>query len=157
MWCCWQYVQWALGIGRGKLPRVFVFGTLKEGFPNFSVNNGVRYRSEFFTKKSFPLYLVGERYSPWLVLNEGSGFPVKGQVFDVSNSQLSLMDKLERVNEVDGYRRVVIDVVCTDSGDTYSVYMYGKPLEQLKGAQIKAELEGEYTLKHARQYRARYS
>jgi len=44
--------------------KVFVFGTLKEGFPNFKKNKGIRYRQNFDTKESYPLYLVGVRFSP---------------------------------------------------------------------------------------------
>lgn len=51
--------------------RVFVFGTLKEGFPNFAVNTGIRLSGNFETEDLYPLYLVGERHSPWLVLNAG--------------------------------------------------------------------------------------
>jgi gamma-glutamylcyclotransferase (GGCT)/AIG2-like uncharacterized protein YtfP len=37
---------------------VFVFGTLKEGFPNFTVNRGVRVPGSFSTCSAYPLYLV---------------------------------------------------------------------------------------------------
>lgn len=46
---------------------VFVFGTLKEGFPNFATNKGVRRGGDFVTASRYPLYLVGERCSPWLI------------------------------------------------------------------------------------------
>ncbi|WP_156486258.1 hypothetical protein [Marinomonas sp. TW1] len=49
------------------MAKVFVFETLKEGFPNFNHNQGRRFRREFVTQKAFPLYLVGEGYSPWLM------------------------------------------------------------------------------------------
>lgn len=38
--------------------RVFVYGALKEGFPNFKSNNGTRYQGEFTTLETYPLYLV---------------------------------------------------------------------------------------------------
>jgi gamma-glutamylaminecyclotransferase len=41
--------------------RVFVFGTLKQGFPNFHINRGRRVAGEFATGLAYPLYLVGER------------------------------------------------------------------------------------------------
>ena len=47
--------------------RVFVFGTLKEGFPNFATNRGRRIAGGFVTVQRYPLYLVGERFSPWLL------------------------------------------------------------------------------------------
>ena len=61
------------------MQKVFVFGTLTEGFPNITRNKGVRYGNVFHTKRSFPLFSVGERFSPWLMLEPGKGFPVIGQ------------------------------------------------------------------------------
>lgn len=136
---------------------IFVFGTLKEGFPNYSVNNGIRLPGEFATVKQYPLYLVGERHSPWLVLDEGRGFSVKGQVFQVSKQALADMDALERIEESDGYRRIELDVVELATQQTLRVFVYGKPLEQLEQALIQSELAGEYTLKDSLTYRSRYA
>lgn len=137
--------------------KVFVFGTLKEGFPNFKTNKGVRYKSIFQTKDCFRLYLVGDRFSPWLILHEGEGHRINGQVFDVSNDAFSEMDALERTSKPDGYRRVSIQVVCRDSGEELSVFVYGKPQSMLGGADVRSELEGEYSLEHAKLYRSRSS
>jgi gamma-glutamylaminecyclotransferase len=137
--------------------KVFVFGTLKEGFPNFKTNHGTRVGDEFITNDSFPLYLVGERKSPWLVLEEGKGCPVKGQVFSVSDDVLTEMDNLERINETDGYRRVRVTVSCITSSQEFEVFVYGKPPKMLTNEDIVEELQGEYLLEHAKQYRSRYS
>lgn len=141
----------------GLVQKVFVFGTLKEGFPNFKTNKGIRFRKNFKTKESYPLYLVGERYSPWLILNSGKGSPIKGQVFEVKNDAISTMDVLERVNEPDGYSRVSLVVICLESGEEFSVVAYGKPQEMLDVSTIKFELADEYKLEHAELYRSRYS
>ena len=45
---------------------VFVFGTLKEGFPNFATNRGARVAGSFRTRAAYPLYLVGDRHVPWI-------------------------------------------------------------------------------------------
>jgi gamma-glutamylaminecyclotransferase len=139
------------------MQKVFVFGTLKEGFPNFTMNKGVRYGSVFQTKCSFPLYLIGERSSPWLVLEHGKGFPVIGQVFEVDDDALASMDVLERIHEPDGYRRIVTTVVCTISREELSVFVYGKPPEMLNVEEVQSELMGEYLPKHADMYRNRAS
>ncbi len=137
------------------MTKVFVFGTLKSGFPNFHTNRGVRVGETFVTKQPFPLYLVGERCSPWLVLTPGAGHPVRGEVYEVSAEALANMDALERISEPDGYRKVEIDVLCMDSGKTLQVYVYGKPPEQLACADIRHTLAGEYLIEHAKLYRAR--
>ena len=92
------------------LTRIFVFGTLKEGFPNFATNRGRRVEGEFQTCQRLPLYLVGERFSPWLIDQPGEGFQVAGQVFEVDAATLALMDQLERTHEPDGYVRQTINV-----------------------------------------------
>lgn len=135
--------------------KIFVFGTLKEGFPNFKTNKGIRYRGDFKTKERYPLYLVGERFSPWLVLQSGEGHQVKGQVFEVSDDVLAEMDALERITAIDGYRKVSIPVICLESGDEINVLAYGKPPEMLQDVQVMQELAGDYCLEHAALYRSR--
>lgn len=135
--------------------KVFVFGTLKQGFPNFKFNQGIRHGSDYVSKESYPLYLVGSRYSPWLVLDKGKGQPVKGQVFLVSDQVLAEMDNLERVHEPDGYRKFSIQVECVTSGKELAAIVYGKPPEMAATADIRLELAGEYLLEHADLYRSR--
>ncbi|REG82197.1 gamma-glutamylcyclotransferase family protein [Marinomonas pollencensis] len=131
---------------------VFVFGTLKEGFPNFERNQGVRMPGVFKTVEPYPLLLVGERYSPWLVLAAGEGHPVIGQVFCVDDVALAEMDALERITQSDGYRRLEIEVANLDSGLKQTVWVYGKPTASLLTADVRVELEGDYLLEHAALY-----
>ncbi|WP_243711984.1 MULTISPECIES: gamma-glutamylcyclotransferase family protein [Marinomonas] len=137
------------------MPCVFVFGTLKEGFPNFERNQGERIPGVFSTTVSYPLLLVGERYSPWLLLDAGEGHPVLGQVFSVDDDALAEMDALERITEPDGYRRVEMDVVNLDNGLTQRVWVYAKPAHSVKGADVRMTLQGDYLLEHAALYVSR--
>lgn len=138
-----------------EIYKVFVFGTLKEGFPNFHINKGRRFRGKFETSERFPLYLVGERYSPWLVLEQGKGQNVQGEVYSVTSDVLAEMDKLERISEPDGYHKVTIQVRCNETGEFKNVYAYGKPIEQLKNADVRKEIAGEYLLEYSDLYRSR--
>ncbi|MGR5253015.1 gamma-glutamylcyclotransferase family protein [Vibrio astriarenae] len=138
-----------------ELDKVFVFGTLKEGFPNFHINKGRRFRGEFETNERFPLYLVGERYSPWLVVNQKAGHNVQGEVYSVTSDVLAEMDKLERVSEPDGYHKVIIQVRCNETDELIDVYAYGKTDEQLKNANVRKEIAGKYLLEHSDLYRSR--
>lgn len=54
--------------------RVFVYEALNQGFPNFKSNNGTRYQGKFTTLETYPLYLVGDRYPPWLILDSTKTF-----------------------------------------------------------------------------------
>ena len=64
----------------GVRHRVFVFGTLKEGFPNFATHRGTRVPGVFKTRPRLPLYLVGERHVPWLLDLPGQGLQVADPV-----------------------------------------------------------------------------
>ncbi|MES2999748.1 MAG: gamma-glutamylcyclotransferase family protein [Pseudomonadota bacterium] len=134
---------------------VFVFGTLKEGFPNFGVNRGTRVPGEFKTCAAYPLYLVGERHSPWLIESPDTGLRVAGQVFRVDREMLDAMDRLERVTEHDGYHRKLLQLEEAGSSRLVSTYAYLKPPEQLLMSQVRLGPIGEYLHAHAALYRAR--
>lgn len=88
---------------------LFVYGSLKEGFPNFHVNAGRRVAGVYRTVQPYPLYLADGRL-PCLLATPGTGHRVIGQLFEVNAQALEAMDALERVGEPGGYDRVVIDV-----------------------------------------------
>ena len=133
--------------------RVFVFGTLKEGFPNFTVNKGVRVPGAFRTLDRFPLYLVGERHVPWMLDLRGEGERVVGEVYQVDDAALAAMDQLERVDKPDGYRRAVIRV--EGDGAPIEVFAYLKFAPHLVLSEARLGPIEEYTLDHARLYRSR--
>jgi gamma-glutamylaminecyclotransferase len=135
---------------------VFVFGTLKQGFPNFATNRGRRLPGQFITRERWPLYLVGERHSPWLIDQPGQGEQVAGQVFEVDDAALAAMDALERVAEPDGYRRVMIAVLAAASDAVVlQVFAYLKPAHQLLPGEVRAGPLADYTPDHAALYRPR--
>lgn len=136
---------------------VFVFGTLKEGFPNFATNRGIRRPGEFVTVDRFPLYLVGDRMSPWMIAKPGEGLRVRGQVFSVTGADLAAMDALERIHEPDGYRRLQIPVAPTtgDIQEAIEVFAYLKPAEQFEIGMVKKGPLDAYELSDALLYRPR--
>jgi len=144
-------------VGDERMYSVFLFGTLKEGFPNSSTNKGSRVDGEFLTKVRYPLYLVGERYSPWLVLSEGEGFQIRGQVFTIDEATLDDMDRLERIHQADGYRRVQVEVISESTGEEMQVFVYVKPPAQLEGMLVQLGPLAEYELEHALLYQKRNS
>jgi len=133
---------------------VFVYGTLKEGFPNFATNQGLRKPGRFRTRQRYPFYLVGERHSPWLIDTPGVGERIAGQVFEVDQATLEAMDRLERIAEADGYRRVVLEVEAED-GSGLSAFAYLQQARLLVPAEIRLGPLPEYTLEHAARYRPR--
>lgn len=136
---------------------VFVFGTLKEGFPNFPTNKGVRKPGAFLTKERFPFYLVGERHSPWLINSPGQGERILGQVFEVDQASLEAMDKLERITEPDGYRRIVLEVEAhgQEGCGSLSAFAYLKQAQHFSPEEVRFGPFSEYTHEHAVLYRPR--
>lgn len=134
---------------------VFVFGTLKEGFPNFATNRGVRVAGSFRTCAAYPLYLVGDRHVPWLVNSPGTGVRVSGEVFRVDVATLAAMDRLEGVSRPDGYRREELEVEGGDSPRLLLAYAYLKQPGQLVMSEVRAGPLEEYKLGHAALYRPR--
>ena len=133
---------------------VFVFGTLKEGFPNFSTNRGIRVPGSFKTVTPYPLYLVGERHSPWLLDEPGAGNCVFGELYRVDLETLVAMDRLERVSEPDGYRRKLLELE-GDERQVLSAYAYLKQRQHLLPSEIKLGPLREYKNEHAALYRPR--
>jgi gamma-glutamylcyclotransferase (GGCT)/AIG2-like uncharacterized protein YtfP len=87
------------------LRRVFVYGTLKQGFRNFHVNRSRRLPGEFTTEQAFALYVIGEFGLPRLVHMPGRGQRVSAQVFEFDHAALAAMDLLERVDDAAWYTR----------------------------------------------------
>lgn len=143
---------------------VFVFGTLKQGFPNFATNRGRRVSEteagRYRTQLRYPLYLVGPRHSPWLLDAPGQGAQVQGELYAVSAEVLADMDRLERVQAPDGYvrQRIVVEPVADDGsacGLAREAFVYLKRAEQLDPAEIRLGPLAEYHAGHAALYRPR--
>jgi gamma-glutamylaminecyclotransferase len=135
------------------LHRVFVYGTLKEGFPNFHINHGRRLPGEFITVERYPFYILGPTHLPWLLQQAGQGQAVRGQVYEVDDSALAAMDVLEQIDEPGWYHRDRIAVRLAEGGDAIEVFVYfGTPAR----AAIEERHFGplaDYTAEHARTYR----
>jgi gamma-glutamylaminecyclotransferase len=103
---------------------VFVFGTLKAGFPNFAVNRGRRVGGVFRTVQPHPLYLVGERCVPVMIDVPGSGQCVAGELYEVDAAALAAMDELEGVGRADGYHRKALQVQGDDDATVVMAQVY---------------------------------
>lgn len=93
-----------------SLHRIFVYGTLKQGFCNHHVNVGRRVGTAHATAVAYPLLVIGERCLPWLLNRPGQGVPVVGELYEVDDHGLALMDELEQIDEAGWYERVRITV-----------------------------------------------
>jgi gamma-glutamylaminecyclotransferase len=134
---------------------VFVFGTLKSGFPNHWHLAGQEYLGTCATALTYPLYLIEPRHSPWLIDAPGSGHRVRGELYRVDHNCLRELDHLERISEPDGYFRTRIELISDKDSSEFTASCYLKPSEALQDAEIKLGPLAEYQQEHARLYRTR--
>jgi len=132
---------------------LFVYGSLKQGFPNAHVNTGRRVGGEFRTLQRLPFYLVGAGRLPCLVLQPGQGLQVRGQLFEVNAADLAAMDRLERAGEPQGYSRVHIEVQQFDDGRVLEADVYVQQAARLDPSNGLIGPLDEYTLEHSQYLR----
>jgi gamma-glutamylaminecyclotransferase len=141
------------------LLRIFVYGTLKAGFPNAHINRGVRVPGTFVTVPRLALHIVGANHVPWLVVppSAAEGMPVQGELYDLQDVDLPRMDDLEDIGKPGGYRREVIQVQRLHADGTVeppeeaSVYL--QDLAHLGSQPLQAGPLLAYTAEHAAHYR----
>lgn len=135
---------------------VFVYGTLKQGFPNFSLNPGRRIGGLFRTRQAYPLYVVRlplEDRAPWLVDLPGQGWQVSGQVFEVDHPTLARLDAFEEVGRPTGYVRVEVELEPVDDAPTpLRAHAYLRPAAHLDQCLERHGPFAEYTLDLAQGY-----
>lgn len=135
---------------------VFVYGTLKQGFPNHARNVGRRVGGSYRTRRRYPLYVVrlpNEDRAPWLMDSPGEGCQVIGQLFEIDPADLPAMDAFEEVGLPTGYVRVEVVVEPVDGpGGVLLAQAYLKPADQLPACLAKEGPFAEYTLALAAGY-----
>ena len=85
--------------------RVFVYGTLKQGYPNNPLLEGSEFLGEAVTVLT---YKMVETSFP-VIMPDPSGKPVAGEIYTVDDATLARLDELER--EGRSYDRVMIDTM----------------------------------------------
>lgn len=135
---------------------VFVYGTLKKGFPNHNNYMGSAKRlGKYQTIEKYPLVLCGARYVPCMINSPGKGHHVEGELYEVDDECLNRIDALEGIQDSDGYRRAVIRVSSSElkSQDIREALAYLMPPDQVtdrKSNDLKA-----YELDAANKYTPR--
>lgn len=133
---------------------LFVYGTLKEDYCNFKWNEGRRIPGDFVTVEPFQLYVLGPFSLPWMVEANGQGLQVKGQLYEVTEEQLSELDKFERVEEPGWLTRkpILVRDPSSPSAEPVQAYVYLGDPEAVRTQTIHLGPIAEYT----REMDARY-
>jgi gamma-glutamylaminecyclotransferase len=87
---------------------LFVFGTLKRGFPLHKAGlAGAPFLGVARTALRFPMLIAGPRFAPMMFDEPGLGFQVKGEVYAVGEIRLARIDRLESVGEPGSFRKLI--------------------------------------------------
>ncbi|MDH3670339.1 MAG: gamma-glutamylcyclotransferase [Gammaproteobacteria bacterium] len=123
--------------------RVFIYGTLKQGFPNYEAGTTeFSCAGRFRTTDAFPLVVGGRWFSPYLIAEPGVGHRVFGEVFEVDDRGLEKLDRMEGTHVPNGYRRVSIKVEDEYRSGTFDAWTYVKDRDMIEG--IHSEPMEEY-------------
>lgn len=136
------------------MAQLFVYGTLKEGFCNFKLNEGRRIPGDFVTVECFQLYVLGPFSLPWMVEANGQGLQVTGQLYEVTEEQLSQLDKFERVDEPGWLTRkpILVRAPSSPSADPVQAFVYLGDPEAVRTQTIYLGPVAEYTREMDAQY-----
>lgn len=135
---------------------IFVYGTLKKGFPNHDrYMRQARLIGTYRTRDRYRLVLSGERHSPCMMAGAGLGRKVIGELYAVDQAGLEQMDRLERIDLPDGYRRhcITVDRVAGPTPDSRDVFVYLKTPDLVND--LRSGTLETYTPEAARLYRKR--
>src|SRR5687767_8372029 len=87
---------------------VFVFGTLKRGFPLHSLGlGGAEYLGNCRTVEAYPVVIAGPWFAPMMFDLRKSGVRVEGELYAIDDRQLARLDELESVGTPGNFRRQV--------------------------------------------------
>lgn len=88
--------------------KVFIYGTLKRGFPLFEQGlRGARYLGDVETVECYPMYIAATFYGPMMLDRPGEGMRVQGELFEIEEDRLPILDELEDVGHKGSFRSMV--------------------------------------------------
>lgn len=135
-----------------ELHTVFVYGTLKRGFHNFSKyleNSGARFVTDATTVERLPLVMDEKYYTPYALNLPGRGEQLSGELFEVTTDVLAVLNRLEGYPKY--YDRISVRV--TTANGEQEALMYVRNLAECPLDWEQQPLHASYRLEdHVRKY-----
>lgn len=104
------------------MTKIFVFGTLKRGFPLHRRGRpGAEYLGWYRTAVPYTIIIAGRWFAPMMFDQPGIGKAVAGELYDVDAHCLRILDRLESIGEPGNFRNL-INVVPIDAGETTEAF-----------------------------------
>jgi gamma-glutamylaminecyclotransferase len=109
--------------------RLFVFGTLKKGFPfHGACLDGATYLGAYRTVKAYPMFIAGPWFAPMMLDEPGNGFHVRGELYEIDPPRLAAIDAVESVGKPGNFR-ILIEVESIKGGRDCPAFAYVKSEE----------------------------
>ncbi|WEX76293.1 gamma-glutamylcyclotransferase [Sinorhizobium numidicum] len=106
--------------------RVFVFGTLKEGFPLHRRGLAqAKFIGLYQTDRSYPMLIAGPWFVPMMFYEPGVGFRVSGELYEIDSAKLRQLDRLESTGRPGNFRKL-IRIVPARPGPSCQAFAYFK-------------------------------
>jgi gamma-glutamylaminecyclotransferase len=121
--------------------KLFVFGTLKRGFPLHTHIQGARYAGNYRTVLPYRMLIAGPWFAPMMLPEPGAGHQVKGELYCVDQDHLARIDAAESVG-IPGNLRIDIEVEPVAGGAPMSAFAYAKSAELINP--VHSELLEDY-------------
>ncbi|XP_031554844.1 putative gamma-glutamylcyclotransferase CG2811 [Actinia tenebrosa] len=135
------------------MPKIFVYGTLKNGFPNhYLLKNPPKGKTTFVehavTKERYPLVIGTDAKIPFMLPIPGQGKNIKGEIYEVDEEALVHLDKLE--DHPSWYRRLPCQVVLSNAEElNCETYFLMNSKQEL----LDKEFHEEYSLDQGKDYK----
>ena len=108
-----------------SMHNLFVYGTLKKGFPLHYALSSASFVAEGHTVQPYPMVVASPRYAPMMFDEPGIGYQVRGELYRVDDATLATLDRLEAIG-MPGNVRAVLDIVSADARACVSAWAYFK-------------------------------
>eukprot|EP00116_Pleurobrachia_bachei_P001663 sb/3461925/ len=124
------------------------YGTLKRGFPNSHLTKDLKNIGDGQLAYKMPLVIGSSCHIPYLLPKVGTGHQVRGEVYEVNQEELNLLDKLE--GYPDYYNRLSVVVNLLESSEKVQCMAY--ILDRFQDGLLEKEFLPFYTKEDAISY-----
>lgn len=95
------------------MARVFVYGTLKKGQPNYKhmINTAkglAKFQGRGHTVEKYPLVIAGKYNIPYMLNIPGTGHHIAGEIYSVDEQMLQFLDEFEGCPDM--YQRTLMRI-----------------------------------------------
>ncbi|OLP59754.1 hypothetical protein BJF93_21800 [Xaviernesmea oryzae] len=91
------------------MPLVFIYGTLKKGFPLHEKGlTGARFLGLYRTVEPYPMVIAQDFFGPMMQDRPGEGRQVEGELYEVQEERLGILDELEDVGDPGSFRSTLL-------------------------------------------------